>query len=907
MSDRGPIVLSPPHPSRDSHWPFWMRWMVEVVLHLYPRRYRARYGEEIAGALRECWREAGSSSKSQVRALGVGLAGVLRAALLERIASSQRPRPPGSAKHGWWKKRGKTMDVLLQDFRHAVRGLTKRPAFTVVAVLTLTLGLAACVAIFSVVHAVLLRQLPYPEAERLVTLTRVEPERGRETTSLSQPDVRDLGAAPSFERLVAHRSTSFTLGGGERPEVVPGAGVGDGLLAVFGLAPELGRDLRAEEAIPEGPAVALISHDFWQERLGGNRDVIGHTLLLDGRSFEVVGVAPPGFDFPEGARLWLPTDIDEEGCGRDCNLLQTVGRLGDGATLQAAQDEVDVVASRLRSEYPEDNYDRYFRLDGLRDQMVGPVRRGLWVLMAAVGCVLLIAIANVANLVLAHGADRNDELALRSALGAGRGRLLWLLALENGLVVAAAGAAGTAAAWLGVKALVALAPPSIPRLDAIRLDAPVLAFALALAAATTLVFALFPAWRLVRGTGSLTLRTRGAERARAGGRAVLLGAEVALSLVLLLAAGLLLRSFQRLLGVELGFRPERVTTFFLSLPDSRYEAPEKVASFFEQLEVRLSAIPGVEAAGAVLGAPLDRNNITTSIQLLDRPLPPAGQEDSAAMRAVTPGYFSAVGIPLLEGRLLAPADRHGTRPVALVNRTLAERYYGSESPLGKEIALGMDFGFSEASWTIVGVVGDVRSAGLTKQPPPEVYVPQSQIATPWLTYFVRARGEAPLLREIEAEVAALDPELPLRRPETMELWVERARGPALFFLTLVGAFAALALVLAAVGLYGVIAFVVSRRTHEIAIRMAVGADRWQILAMVLRHGGTPVIVGLAVGLATALLGGRALRSLLFEVTPHDATTIAVVTLVLLAVSLVAMLVPARRASRVAPARALGTE
>jgi predicted permease len=774
-------------------------------------------------------------------------------------------------------------------------------------VLTLALGLAACVGIFSVVHAVLLRQLAYQNAERLVTLTRLEPRRDLETTSLSQPDVRDLAGASALERLVGYQSTSFVLGGGERPEVVAGAAVGDGLLGVFGLAPQHGRDLRAEEALPDGPKVVVLSHAFWLERFGADGAVLGRNLTLDGTPFEVVGVAPPGFDFPGGTQLWMPTDVDEEGCGRGCNLLKTVGRLEPGADLARAQSELDTIAAHLREEYPEESFDRYFRVEGLRDQMVGSVRRGLWVLLGAVGCVLLIAIANVANLVLAYGTDRRDELALRSALGAGRGRLLWLLALENGLVVAAAGVIGTAAAWFGVRALVALAPPSIPRLDGVRLDGPVLAFALALVASTTLLFGLVPAWRLVRRARTLTLRSRGAEGARARGREVLLAAEVALSLVLLLAAGLLLRSFQRLLEVELGFRPERVTTFFLVMPESRYDAPEKVATFFEQLEPRLAALPGVEAAGAILGAPLDRNNVTTSLGLLDRPEPPPGQEESAAMRAATPGYFAAAGVPLLEGRLFQESDRHGAPAVAVVNRTLAERYYPNETALGKQIALGVDFGWVEQSWTIVGVVGDVRSAGLTEEPPPEVYLPQSQIVAPWLTYLVRAKGDTDVLRAIESEVGELDPDLPLRRPETMEVWVDRARGPALFFLTLVGVFAALALALAAVGLYGVVAYVVSRRTREIAIRMAVGADRGRILGLVLRQGGLPVLAGLGLGLGASLLGGSALRSLLFEVGPHDAATVVTVTLVLLAVSLLAMLVPARRASRIAPARALGTE
>ncbi|HUP24034.1 MAG TPA: ABC transporter permease [Thermoanaerobaculia bacterium] len=885
----------------------WSRLALRALLQLYPRAFRDRYGEEIAASLRECVVELGRTPFQRWRALALGAASVVRAALLERVDPSQRCAQQPLTSAGRPKNRGTTMDMLLQDLRHAARSLVRRPGFTVVAVLTLSLGLAACVAIFSVVHAVLLRQLPYPNAEQLVTLSRHEPHRDFTSTSLSQPDVRDLAAAPALERLVAHTTTSFTLTGGERPEVIPGAAVGDGLLGVFGVAPVLGRDLRSDEAVPDGPRVVVLSYAFWQERLGGDRAAIGRGLELDGRSFEVVGVAPPGFDFPGGASLWMPTDIDEEDCGRDCNLLKTVGRLRPDATLERAEGELEAIAARLREEYPEDSYGRHFRIEGLREQMVGSVRRGLLVLLGAVVCVLLVAIANVANLVLAQGAGRRDELTVRAALGASRARLLWLLALENALVAGVSGMLGTLAAVLGVRALLALAPPSIPRLDGVSVGGPVLLFALGLVAVTTVLFGLVPAWRLVGRRRSLTLRSRGAEESRAGARRVLLAAEVAVSLVLLLAAGVLLRSFQRLLEVELGFQPDRVTTFFVALPESRYDSPDKRAHFFEELESAIVAVPGVEAAGAILGAPLDRSSITTSIELLDRPAALAGQEESAALRVVTPGYFRTAGIPLLEGRLLSHVDRHGAPATAVVNRALAERHYPDGSVLGKQIGLGVDFGWAEESWTIVGVVGDVRSRGLTEDPPAEVYVAQGQIAAPWLTYLVRAAPGVEVLPAVEGAVAVLDPDLPLRRPETMNLWVERARGPALFFMTLIATFAVLALVLAAVGLYGVVAYVVSRRTHEIAIRMAVGADRRSILGLVLRQGGWPVLVGLALGLGGSLLAGRALRALLFEVAPHDAATVVAVTGLLVAVSVLAMLIPARRASRIAPAHALKAE
>jgi predicted permease len=540
--------------------------------------------------------------------------------------------------------------------------------------------------------------------------------------------------------------------------------------------------------------------------------------------------------------------------------------------------------------------------------MVGEVRDGLLVLLVGVLCVMLVATANVANLVLAQGIERRDELAMRATLGAGGGRLVRLLAAEAGVLALGAGALGVGLAVGATRVLVALAPATTPRLASIRIDATVLAFTLLLALGSALVFGLVPALRLALDSDGrgLVVSRRGTSRSPERARGLLLVAEVAVSLVLLVAAGLLLRSFQELVGVRLGFDPGGVTSAFFVLPESRYDHPEKVAAFFAELEPRLLALPGVTSVGSILGTPFGRNQISASVEWGDRPAPPPGQEESVAMKVVSPGYFETLRIPLVAGRGLSGSDRHGARPVVLVNEAFARRYHPDGEAIGTVLRLGVDFGWAYDGFEVVGVVADARST-LLGPVLPEIFIPQAQMAAPWLTVLARSAPGVDLLPVLEATVAKLDPDLPLHRVEPLAVKIERQRGPSLLYLTLVGAFAAIALLLAAVGLYGVVAYVVSRRTREIAIRIAVGAEPMRILVLVVRQGMAPVLAGLAAGLLGSLLVRRLLDSLLYNAAAIDGLVLASVSLLLLGVAAAATAVPALRASRLAPAQALAAD
>lgn len=810
--------------------------------------------------------------------------------------------------------RGRTgMGVTWQDVRFAFRQIRRRPGFNAVIIGTLTLGIGGTTAMFSVVNGVLLKPLPYPDPDRLVAVGYVSNSTGTVSTRLSQPDIQDLqDQASSLRYLSGYSSTNRTLTGEGDPEVIWGTQVTQGLFETFAVTPALGRDIRPEENTPDGPRVVVISHAFWVNRFGRNPEVIGRTVLLDGTAHEIIGVAPAGFEFPRGAQFWLPAYLDLEGCGRECRFLLAVGRLSSDATLDGAQTEATAIASRLEETYSDSNIDRGFLVMAQRAAEVQESRPALLVLLGSVLMVLLIACANVANLLLVRGTNRTREIALRSALGAGRARILIQLVVENALLAGLGGGFGLLLAFFGLGALLKLAPSSLPYLDRVGVDWTVLLFTFCTVCLVSVLFGFAPAWRLARTPISGALKEGGRARLKGGGRdparSLMLIVEVALSLMLLLGSGLLLRSFTRLSSVDPGFNSERVHRFTLSLPEAAYETPEEWIGFFESLEGRIAALPDVRFVGGIFGAPLSAVNVSAGFEQTDRPPPPPGQELRAGWRIVTPGYFEAMGIPLLQGRWFTQQDHLGSQRVVVVTQRFAERFYPGEDPVGKPILPQVRISLPEETpRIIIGVVGDARYGALGAPPAPAHYVPQSQVGSNYLTIVVKAMpGTSPMLA-IGEIVRNMDPDLPLRDVEEMTTVIDQSLGPARFNLLLLGIFSGLAVVLAAVGLYGVVAYMFSQRSREIAIRMALGARGESVIRMVLGQAIRPALVGVALGLAGAFAGSRLLTALLYGIAPTDPASYLCATGLLLLVVVGAASLPATRASRIAPMRVLKQE
>jgi len=805
--------------------------------------------------------------------------------------------------------------LVLSDLRFALRSLNRSRGFALAAILTLALGIGANTAIFSVVNGVILKPLPYNDPDELVTIGVIWEGGSGALSTMSQPDLRDVQAQiRSIESAAGYNATELTLTGMGNAEAIRGAYVTDGLLEVFQEAPHSGRDIRTEENIPDGPRVAVIAHAFWQERLGGSLDVLGQTIQLDGAVYEIVGVAPEGFDYPRNAQIWIPMYNNDDDCGRGCHHMSVVGRLNESSELGIARSELTALSIQLQEQYPEDNYGKSMGIVTLEEDVVGDVRTALLVLLGAVGMVLLIACANVANLLLARGSIRSGEMAIRSALGAARGRLVQQLLLEALVLAAIAGILGVALSSVGVSTLLRFAPSSIPRLDNVGVDLKVLLFAFGTVILITLLFGLVPALRLAKISVATVLNQSG--RGKTGSahqdlsRSALLVAEVAFSMMLLFGAGLLLRSFSKLQAVELGFDRDRVLTFQLSLPEVPYdEDGDRTVHFFETLEDRIAEIPGVQNVGSAFGSPLGGNVASTSAEFLDRPAPPPGQEETLLTRLVTPGYLETLRVPLLHGRSIERTDRNGVTRAALVSQSLVERYYPDKDPIGEQVRMGFGWAWgTEEPWTIVGVVGDMRSHRVTRDPRPEIYLSHGQQGATYMAVLVRLAPNAPdVLPAIRREVQAIDPNVPLRRIEMLEETVDRQFGPARFYMLLLGIFACVAVALAGIGLYGVVSYLVSQRTREIGIRIALGAASGDVLKMVLTQGMRPAVAGILLGVGGAYWGSRVLQALLYNVEPGDLTTFAGVIALLFGIVLLAIALPARRASSIPPVDALRVE
>jgi putative ABC transport system permease protein len=810
------------------------------------------------------------------------------------------------------------MDTVFQNIRFAVRSLRKSPALTVSVVLTLALCIGATTAIFSVVYTVLFRPLPFADPEGVLLVRTAWKDL---TSSFSGGNWADVKRqTKTFKYFVPAHGESFNLAGTDAPENVDGARVGGDYFTMLGVRPAIGRGFLPEEDTPGRGNVVLLSDGLWRRRFGADSGVVGREIRLDGRPHTVVGVMPAAMDYTVfDEELWVPTAFTPARLAEhDEHFLVVLGRLMPGVTRAQAEAEMRGLGKWLETTYPDDNLGRRIEMAPFMEELVGDYRPRLYVLLGAVAFVLLIACANIANLLLARGAARSREIAIRAAIGAGRGHLLRQALTESLVLAVAGGLLGLLLGHWGVAMLAAFGPEDVPRLAQARVDGPVLGFAIGLTAVSGLIFGLAPSLRTSAWSPQEALKEGGRSGSRAGSRdrlrSMLVVAEIALALVLLTGAGLLIRSAIALNGVDPGFDPRGVIAGRVSLPAADYATPEQVTRAFERIEERLAALPGVASGALVSAAPLEDGN-SNGLVPEGRPVDIASSINSL-MRLVTPAYFATMGIELVRGRAFTTGDKRGGPLVMVVNESLAREAFPGQDPIGKRIACCEAGPDGSPGWKeVVGVVSDVRAEGLDEEPVPEFYLPMVQApgaAWEWtdrtMTVAVRAREDAiPLMVPLRRAVAEVDAGLPLYNLGTMQGRMTDSLAQSRFSTMLLTVFGAIALILAAIGVYGVISYGVTQRTQEIGIRMALGARHADVLAMVVRHGAVLAGIGLAVGLAGALALSSMLASLLFQVSPTDPPTFAAGTLVLSAVAVLAAAVPARRAARTDPMVALRNE
>jgi predicted permease len=807
------------------------------------------------------------------------------------------------------------VETMLQDLRYGLRMLVGSPAFTFVAVLTLALGIGASTAIFSVVNGVLLRPFPFEDPERVVTLWENNVKDGIERDDVSPPNFLDWqDQSSAFDEMAAINPHSFDYAGNGEPDVLVASRVTTGFFRILGVEALHGRTFLPEEYEPGGGQVVVLSYGVWQQKFGGDPSIVGERLVLDDQPYTVVGVMPREFQlnlFAREAEVWAPEVFGEAARRqRRATYLKVIARLEPGTTPAQARAEMATVASRLAAEHPQTNAGIGVTVVPLPEQLVGRVRQALMVLFGAVGFVLLIACANVANLLLARGGEREREFAIRAAMGADRSRLVRQFLTESALLALLGCAGGLVLASWALDLIVAVSPAGIPRMQDVGLDRPVLGFAVGISLLTALVFGAAPSFQFSRLDLVRSLKEAGqtasASPVRHRLRSLLVVAEVALAVVLLAGAGLLLRSFVSLLRVDPGFAVDSVATLQVFVWD-RYARPDERIGYFQQAHERLLELPGVEAAGAVSALPLLDSSSTPSFPFAveGRPAPPSGQEPTVTYTVATIDYFRAMRIPLVSGRTFDRFDTQERVRVALVNETLARREWPGEDPVGKRITVQAR---KPVTLEVAGVVGDTRQAGLESESRPELFVPHAQDPSGSMIFVVRTATEpAAMLAAIKARIWEVNKTQPFYRVATMEQLLAASLAERRFSMLLMGSFAVLALVLAAVGIYGVISFATNQRTREIGIRLALGAQPRDVLGLVVSQGMMPVMVGLATGLAGALALARAISSLLYGVSPADPITFAGISLVLGGAALLACYLPARRAARVDPVVALRYE
>jgi putative ABC transport system permease protein len=802
---------------------------------------------------------------------------------------------------------------MMADIRYAIRMLAKSPAFTFIAVLTLALAIGANSAIFSIVNAVLLRPLPYPHSEELVRVFGVQPQ--FPTAPSSPANFLEWRTENQvFTHIASWVGQGFNLTGTDKPERVIGARVSSDLFQLLGVQPALGRDFTADEDRDGGDRVVILSYEFWQRRFGGDPNVIHQAITLSDQTCTIVGVMPRGFAFPTTrAQIWTPIAFNPaERALRDTNFIDVVARLKPGVSIQQAQANMTAVAQRQTERYPQTNTGVGVKVVSLQEYIVGKARPMLVVLLGAVAFVLLIACANVANLLLARAAARHREMAIRGALGASRSQVVRLLLTESVLLALVGGAVGLLLAIWSLDLLVSLKPANLPRLAEIGVNRTVFLFTAAVSVFTGILFGLAPAWQVSRSDLNEGLKESGRGGSDAPRRhrlrALLVISEVALSLVLLVGAGLMIRSFARLLAVDPGFKADHVLTAFVSLPVAKYPNREQQVTFFDRLIERLRNVPGINAAGVVTDLPLYGSS-STGFDVDGRPSALPGQRAMTDYRMISPDYFAAMGMRLVKGRTFSAHDTEAAPGVVIINESMAARFFAGEEPIGQRLNLSAR---PNDLREIIGVVADVHNEGLDTDVKPEVYVPLLQSAAPYLASMTSAMTIAmrstidptALGQTVREQVQALDKDQPVSEIKSMEWYVADSMAQRRFNMLLLGVFAGLALVLAAIGIYGVIAYTVTQRTHEMGIRIALGARGGDILRLIFSNAMATTIVGIVIGLGAAFALTRLLQSLLYQVTATDPVVFATIPLLLLAVAVLATYFPARRAMKVDPITAL---
>jgi putative ABC transport system permease protein len=814
------------------------------------------------------------------------------------------------------------MNGLIQDFRYALRQLRKSPGFAAVAVITLALGIGFNTAIFSVVNAVLLRPLAFADASRLVRIWHVPPEKsfpGMTTFPVSAANYLDWERQTQvFDHMAIYSYHGFTVTGGDKPEQLSAGAVSSGFFATLGVQPILGRVLSPEEDQPGRSHVVVLSYRLWQEHFGGNPGIVGHDINLDGQPYLVAGVMPSNFQFPDFAKMWTPMAwTDQERAVRGEHHSIVIARLKPGVELKQAQAEMNTMSDRLQQQYPDDDKGWGAVVVPMQQDLVSDVRPALLVLLGAVAFVLLIACVNVANLALAKTFSRQKEIAIRTALGATSARILRQILTETVLLALSGGALGLAFAHFAVRFIVAFLADKLPHSIEVGLDSKVLIFTAVISVITGIVAGVLPAWRLTRRDVNQALKQGlGRTDADSGGhrtRSILVVSEVALSLILLIGAGLMIRSFQNLRNVNPGFDSRQVLTMSVMVSRAKFPSPDQAISFFDRVLQRVRSLPGVESAAVIDNIPLTGGS-HQPIAIEGRPVVPMSEQPEVDVRLVSAGYMSAMHIPTLRGRGLSDTDVAGRPAVVLVSESMARQFWPGEDPVGKRLTLTF---YPEAIREVVGVVGDVKLDSLDEiRPSATLYFPLDQVSVPaaggWrsfpMTLLVRSRsGSGELASAVSNAVHEADRDIPLVDISTMDELVENSLSQQRFNMLLLGAFAALALLLAAVGIYSVLSYSVKRSVREIGIRLALGAPVGEVLRMVVFEAMKPTLLGVAIGTAGALALGRVLSSLIFGVRPTDPLTFVAVAALLAAVALVASIVPAYRATKVDPMVALRYE
>ncbi|MEN3368361.1 MAG: hypothetical protein V7609_504 [Verrucomicrobiota bacterium] len=817
------------------------------------------------------------------------------------------------------------MQTLLQDIRYAFRMIAKSPGFAALAVLAFALGIGANTAIFSVVNAVLLRPLPYPHSERLINIRERTPT--FPGGSVSYPNFLDWRASQhSFTDLTLFRRESYNLSsekGGTAPERIGGARVTANFLTVLGLPPQLGRDFTEADDVPHGAKVALISDRMWRKRFGASREVLGQHLLVDGVSYEIICVLPAAIRMPRLADIYVPLGDVRTEPGvllRDNHPgFGTLGRLKDGVTLEQAYADLETIAVALEKKYPESNTGRRITTQLLLEASVGTYRQSLYLLLGAVACVLLIACANVANLQLARMLARGKELAVRSALGASGWRLTRQVLTESAVLALLGALAGVLLAIWSLDAILALSPPTVPRFQETRIDLSALGFTIAVAIVSGVLVGIWPAWRISKSS-SLALALHESARGSSDGlnkqraRAGLVVTQVALAVVLLAAGGLMLKSFWRAQQAPLGFDPRNILTMTVALPSVRYDKEEKINAFYDKLLVKIAALPSVTAAAIGVNVPFDDSEWDSSFHITGTPPHQRGQEPSAEMNYISPDYFRTLGMPVLRGRAFGPEDGLNKPGAVIIDESLAKRYFPNQDPIGKQLDNNQTLKPNPPPLTIVGIVPRTRNEApgednVEKLNFPQIYLPAAQFSNENVTLLVRLSAGDPLVlaAAVKREIEAIDPDQPVAAVSTMEKNIGASLAARRLTMSLLGAFAGLALILASVGIYGVMALSTTQRTREMGIRFALGASRADVLRLILGQGISLIAIGLIAGLVGAFAASRALSSLLYGVGALDAAALIGSLITLAAVAFIACYLPARRASLVNPIEALRTE